>query len=357
MRINLDEKVRKIPAYPKSASYGFSGNLLRLASNENPYPPSPKVITGIIEALLHLNRYPQGDSDLKEALSYHLDVKPENIAIGCGSNEIIEVVLRISKMESKDKVIVPYPSFAFYEIAASIYGYEVIRVPLNDLSIDLEGIIRMADSRTRLIFLCNPNNPTGKIVKKDEFEWFLDNLPKDVILVVDEAYSDFVESTDFSPSYKYIEDYPVVTLRTFSKAYALAGLRIGYGITHHEMAGILERARQPFSVNMLAIIAASKALEDRTYVESHVRKIVAEKKRIYERLEEKGIEFVQSETNFLLIKIGENAEEVAKRLYNEGILVRWMGPMGLPEFIRLTVGKGEENDIFLSTLFRLLGKE
>lgn len=357
MRLLLDEGIKKIPAYPKSFSYGFEGNLIRLASNESPYPPSPNVISGLIESLFHLNRYPDGETDLKISIADYLNLEPEDIILGCGSNEIIETVLKVARREGRQKVIVPYPSFAFYKIASMIYGYEVIEVPLRDFRIDIDGILERIDNQTRIVFLCNPNNPTGKIMTKSEFEYLLRNLQDHIILVVDEAYSEFVESEEFPLSYAYIREYPIVTLRTFSKAFSLAGLRVGFGIAHPEMVKVLERARQPFSVNMLALIAARRALEDRVYMENQVKRILAEKKRICEKLKEKGVEFIPSETNFLLIKLGDEAEGIVRRLYEEGILIRWMGPMGLPEYVRVTVGKREENEIFISTLFRLLGVE
>jgi len=356
MKFSVDERIKEIPPYPKAYAYGSQEGLIFLSANENPYPPSPKVITAIMESLFFLNRYPEGEGDLKEAIAKNLGLKPENIIVSCGSNEIIEVVLRVSKMEGKNKVLIPSPSFAFYSIASKIYGYEVTTIPLKGFHIDVGSIKEGIDERTRIVFLCNPNNPTGTIVEKRDFEALIEGLPPDVLLVVDEAYYEFVESSEFPVSFDYIGKAPIVTLRTFSKAYGLAGLRVGYGISDADFIDLLEKARQPFSTNSLALIAAKAALEDKSYKDEIVTKILRQKKFLCEKLEEIGIEVVRSESNFILLRIGKSAEDVTRKLFNEGIVVRWMGPLGLPEYVRVTVGRREENEIFLNTMRRIISE-
>ncbi|MCX7857825.1 MAG: histidinol-phosphate transaminase [Deltaproteobacteria bacterium] len=357
MNFSVDERIEKIPFYPKAKAYGYEEGFIRLSANENPYSPSPRVVAAIMDSLLFLNRYPDGEMELKELIAEKIGLKKENVVLGCGSNEIIELVLKISKEEKRNKVIVPDPTFAFYSIAAKVYGYEVVSVPLRRFHIDLEGIKNEIDERTRLIFISNPNNPTGTIVKRKEFESFLGALPPEVLLVVDEAYFEFVESKDFPLSYRYIKDVPIVCLRTFSKAYGLAGLRVGFGLTDERIASFLERVRQPFSINVIAFVAAKVALGDSDYVKKMITTILKEKRSLYENLEKIGLDYVPSESNFVLVKLGKKAEEVADKLFLEKIVVRWMGPLGLPEYIRVTVGKREENVRFIHTLKRIIKKE
>lgn len=355
MRFTFDKKLERLPPYPKASFYGHEEGIIQLSANENPYPPSPNVISAIMESLIFLNRYPNGHMELKEAIANHLNIKSENIALGCGSNEIIEIVLRIAKKEGRNKVLIPVPSFAFYRIASEIYGYEPVFVPLDGFRIDLKRIREVIDEETRVVFLSNPNNPTGTIIEKKDFEAFLRKIPPDVLLVVDEAYYDFVENENFPVSFDYFDLAPIVTLRTFSKAYGLAGLRIGFAISDPTIISLIEKARQPFSVSTVAIVAAKAALEDKAYTLKILNSISAQKKVLYEKLKEIGVEFVRSETNFLLVRVGKNAEEITKKLYERGIVVRWMGPYGLPEYIRVTVGKKGENEMFIEALKRILG--
>ncbi|MCS7280621.1 MAG: histidinol-phosphate transaminase [Desulfobacterota bacterium] len=354
MKFSVDERLKNLPSYPKASAYGYNGSFVQLSANESPYPPSPHVISALIDSLMYLNRYPPSENELKEAIAKRFNVASENVIIGCGSNEIIELVLKVSKKESKNKVIIPHPTFAFYAIAANIYGYEVIRVPLRDFRISLDEIKKNLDEKVRVIFLSNPNNPTGTIMKRDEFESFIAEIPPEILLVIDEAYYEFVESKEYPTSSKYIERVPVITLRTFSKAYGLAGLRVGYGIGDAEFIEILHKARQPFSISSLALVAAKAALEDASYTKKIVKSILKQKEILYDGLREIGIEFVPSEANFVLVKFGKGAENICRMLLEQGIIVRWMGPMGLPEYVRVTVGKKEETELFLGTLRRLV---
>ncbi len=354
MGFTIDESVKRIPAYPRSLKYGHMEGTVQLSANENPYPPSPNVISAIMESLLFLNRYPDGDSELKELIAAHLGVKPENVALGCGSDEIIEIVFKISVRPDRKKVLIPNPSFPFYGIAARIYGYDPVYVPLRDFHIDVERIKDSIDDETRIIFLSNPNNPTGTLIGKRDFEYLIESLPPDVLLVVDEAYYEFVESKNFPISFLYLDRAPVITLRTFSKAYGLAGLRIGFAVSEPGIVGLIERARQPFSVNSVAIAAAKAALKDRLYTSKIVKSILTQKRSLYKSLEDLGLEFIRSESNFVLVRLGSEAENIVRKLSEQKIIIRWMGPLGLPEYVRVTVGKKEENEIFVEALRRIL---
>ncbi len=355
MKLTIDENIKGIPHYPKAAMYGLDDGWARLASNENPFPPSPGLLSDILEAIPYITRYPGGEHELKAAIAEKYGTKPEQIVLGNGSDELIEMALKTMKIKGKNRVIISEPSFAFYAIASKIYGYEVSRVPLDKhMKVDLRTIRDAVDDQTRVIFLNNPLNPTGTIFEKKDFTLFLKGIPDDVLVVVDEAYAEFVESAGFPDSSKYINDFPVLTLRTFSKAYALAGLRVGYGICEASLASFLERTKQPFSVNIIALIGAKTALKD----EKHLEKVLNNNKKgkiyLYSALKELSIEYVPTEANYVLFRIGKGAEAITKRLFEEKILVRWMGAYNLPEHIRVSIGRTSENMRFIEALKKIL---
>jgi len=354
MKLSVQDNIKEIPYYPKAMMYGLEDGWVRLSSNENPYPPSPEVFTKIMDALFYMNRYPGNEAELKTIIGKHYDIQPEKVLIGNGSNELIEMSLKAMKHSEKNGVIISEPSFAFYTIAAKIYGYEPVKAPLVDMKVDLNVIKDCIDDRTRVIFLNNPNNPTGTIFEDKEFKAFLKDLPSDILVVVDEAYAEFVENKAFPDSFSYIHDYPVVILRTFSKAYGLAGLRIGYGIGEASVISFLERTKQPFSVNMMAIIGAKAALLDRKYLKKVLDNNRKGKKFLYGALKSLSIQFMPTEANYILMKIGSQAEAVSKRLFDEKILVRWMGAYNLSEYIRVGIGTMEENKLFVEALKRIL---
>lgn len=354
MKIFIQDNIKEIPYYPKAMMYGLEDGWVRLSSNENPYPPSPEAISKIMDGLFSVNRYPGNEEELKTAIGELYKRKPENVLIGNGSNELIEMSLKAMKHSKKNKVIISEPSFAFYTIASKIYGYEPVKAPLVKMKVDLKVIRELVDDYTRLIFLNNPNNPTGTIFDDKEFKSFLKDLPPDILVVVDEAYAEFVESRAFPDTFFYIDDYPVVILKTFSKAYGLAGLRIGYGVGEESIVSFLERTKQPFSVNMMAIMAAKAALTDRKYLEKVLNNNRKGKRFLYTALKSLSIEFVPTEANFILMRIGPYAESVTKRLFDKKILVRWMGAYNLSEYIRVGIGTMDENKMFVETLKKIL---
>lgn len=354
MKISIQDDRKEIPYYPKAMMYGLEDGWVRLSSNENPYPPSPEAISKIMDGIFSVNRYPGNEAELKTAIGELYHRKPENVLIGNGSNELIEMSLKAMKHSKKNKVIISEPSFAFYTIASKIYGYEPVKAPLVKMKVDLEVIRELVDDYTRLIFLNNPNNPTGTIFEDKEFESFLKGLPPDILVVVDEAYAEFVENSAYPDTFSYIDDYPVVILKTFSKAYGLAGLRIGYGIGEESIVPFLDRTKQPFSVNMVALMAAKAALTDRKYLKKVLNNNKKGKKFLYTALKSLSIEFVPTEANFILMRIGPYAESVTKRFFDEKILVRWMGAYNLGEYIRVGIGTMDENKIFVETLKRIL---
>lgn len=354
MKLSVQDNIKDIPHYPKAMMYGLEDGWVRLSSNENPYPPSPDVFSQIMDGLFYVNRYPGNEAELKTAIAGHYGTKPEKILIGNGSNELIEMSLKAMKHGVKNKVIISEPSFAFYDIAAKIYGYESVKAPLLDMKVELNIIKDCIDDTTRLIFLNNPNNPTGTIFEDKEFKSFLRDLPTDILVVVDEAYAEFVEHTSFPNSFSYIDDYPVVILRTFSKAYGLAGLRIGYGVGEESIISYLERTKQPFSVNMMAIIGAKAALGDQKYLKKVLDNNKKGKRFLYKSLKSLSIPYIPTEANYILMKIGPQAESVTKRLFDAKILVRWMGAYNLNEYIRVSIGTMEENNLVVEALKKIL---
>jgi histidinol-phosphate aminotransferase len=354
MKLSIDADVQEIPYYPKAMMYGLDEGWVRLSSNENPFPPSPRVFTAILDALLYMNRYPGGEAGLKAAVGEKYGVGPEEVILGDGSNELIELSLKTMKHGTKNKVIISEPSFAFYDIASKIYGFDVCKVGLVKMKVDLKVIQDHIDEKTRLIFLNNPNNPAGTIFEDEPFRLFLQALPPEILVVVDEAYGEFAASRKFPRSISYIHDYPVLVLRTFSKAYGLAGLRVGYGIGDAALLSFLERMRQPFSVNMIALEGAKAALADDGHLEKVLESNKRGKKFLYQALKALSLQVVPTEANFLLFRLGEQAQAASKRLFDEKILIRWMGAYGLPDYIRVTIGTMEENIRFVEALKRIL---
>ncbi len=353
MKLSIDPSIKDIPYYPKAALYGADASWTLLSSNENPCPPSPKVIESIVNAIFDINRYPESEGELKSLLSQKHGLKPHNFVIGNGSNEIIEASLRAMRFAGRTRAVISAPSFAFYPIASSIYGFETVSVPLDSLCINLRHVADRLDARTRVVFLCNPNNPTGSIFDGRSFEEFLRSLPPEILVVVDEAYAEFSDNPRFPRSLKYVNDYPLLILRTFSKAYGLAGLRIGYGIGEESLISFIERTKQPFSVNMIALIAAKAALAD----DYHLSKVLDNNRKgkafLSQSMEALGFELFPSEANFVLAKMGPEAEMVAKRLFDKKILIRWLGGYGLREYVRVTVGTMDENRRFVEALKRI----
>lgn len=354
MKLSISDSVKNIPYYPKAMMYGHEDGWVRLSSNENPYPPSETVFTSILDSLLAINRYPGGEKELKEGLASHYHLKDDNFLIGNGSNELIEMSFRAMKDEGRNGVIVTESSFAFYDIAARIYGYEVKKVPLSGMRTDLKAIISAIDEKTRIIFLNNPLNPTGTIFEGKEFERFIGSVPGNILVVVDEAYAEFAESRGFPDTLACIKDFPVLVLRTFSKAYGLAGLRVGYGIGEPDLVSYLERTKQPFSVNMIALIAAHSALSDRNYLKKVLAGNSLSKRFFYDALKQVSLEYVPTEANFVLVRIGENAEEITKKLFEKKVLVRFMGAYGLPDHIRISFGTPGENSRCMEELKKLI---
>lgn len=333
--------------------YGIAHST-KLASNENPLGPSPKAVAAIRAKLGELNLYPDGDCYyLKNGLAKKVGVAPEQLIFGNGSNEIIELAVR-AFMRPGDQAVMARQAFVVYQLIIQAVGGRSVQVPLRDYTHDLGAIAAAVTAETKIVFLANPNNPTGTIYRRPEWEEFLAKLPKDVLLIVDEAYFEYVQDAGYPDSLKYqSEDLPMLTLRTFSKLYGLAGLRVGYGIGPREVISMMQRVRQPFNVNAPAQWAALAALDDSDHVQRSLalnREGLAFLGGEFKKL---GLEFVPSHGNFILVRVGKG-QEVFKHLLGQGVIVRPMGGYQFPEHVRVTVGTMDENRKFIGALQKVI---
>jgi len=337
--------------------YGITGSI-KLASNENAWGPSPKAVAAIREALVNLHRYPDGSCHyLGAKLAERLGVQSSQIIFGNGSNEIIGLLIT-ALVAPGEEVITCQPTFLMYQKLVQVQGACNRIVPLKDMHHDLPAILAAITGKTRLIFLDIPNNPCGTIITKAEFENFLRQVPEQVVVVLDEAYVDFVDPKVRLDALAYLPDREnepalrktVVTLRTFSKAYGLAGLRIGYGVMAAKLAGYLHRVRQPFNVNNLAQIGALAALDDEEHYRRTLDGTAAGMAWLAKEVAELGCRPLPSHTNFFLIDVLGNGKKLYEQMLSKGVIVRPMQAYGFPNHIRITVGQEAENHRFVAAL-------
>jgi len=330
---------------------------IKLASNENPLPPSERVQKAIVAALPTLNRYPDGGGFyLRQALAKKHGVTPEHVVLGNGSNELIELLVH-AFMRPGDEAVVPHPSFVVYPMSVQAAGGIRVVVMLRDYRLDLEAMGRAVTPLTKLVFIANPNNPTATMVTADEVERFMARMPDRTIVVFDEAYVEFAQGPDFPDSLAYMKQgRKVVVLRTFSKAASLAGLRVGYGVADPDAIALLNRIRPPFNVNSLAQAAALAALDDEPHILECVRLIDAGRQFLYDEFKALGLKYVPSRANFILVDVGRSAAEIYQKLLREGVIVRPMTSFGMETALRITVGTPQENRRLLRALGAVLGK-
>ena len=329
---------------------------IKLASNENPLPPSDRVQQAIIGALGHLNRYPDGSGYyLRQAGAKKHGFTPDHVILGNGSNDLIELVVR-SFMRPGDEAVVPHPSFVVYPMIVQAVGGIRVMVMLRDYRMDLEAMARAITPQTKVVFIANPNNPTATIVTADEIEHFMARVPERTIVVFDEAYIEFALGPDFPDTLNHVrQGRKVVVLRTFSKAASLAGLRVGYAVAEPDAVALMNRIRQPFNVNALGQAAALAALEDDTHVVECVRMNEAGKAYLTDEFRTLGIKAVPSRANFILVDVGRNASDIYQKLLHEGVIVRPMTSFGMETALRITIGTPEENRRLVKGLRAVLG--
>lgn len=335
--------------------YGVS-DAVKLASNENPLGPSPAAVAAIKTCLAGLHRYPDGAGhELSRRLAQKYKLAPEQLILGNGSDEIIGMLAQ-TLLRPGDEVLIPSPSFLMYEIAVRSVGATPVFVPLNELAIDLGAIVARVTERTRLIFICNPNNPTGTAISVNAMRAFLERLPRDIVVVVDEAYIEFTSDENCFDSLRHSTDTrALVTLRTFSKAYGLAGLRVGYGVMPVGLAQLIQRIRPPFNVNALAQTAAVAALGDNDFLERSVALVHTGLVQLGAALDGMGLRHYPTQTNFFLIDVQRKADEVFEEMLRQGVIVRSMRSYGFERCIRINVGLPEENERFITALRHVLG--
>lgn len=319
--------------------------ITKLASNENPYGPSPKAIEAVAQAAKGMHVYPDGASyTLRKALSEHHGVPMERIVVGNGSDELIHLLGLVLMDGPEDELMMGDPSFSRYDASAHLASARLVKVPLDrEYRHDLDAMVRAITPNTRMIFVANPNNPTGTIVRRPELEAFLDAVPQDVVVVLDEAYFEFAERVEGYPSSLDFLDRPnVVGLRTFSKTYGLAGIRVGYGFFPAPLADAIHRAREPFDVNALAQAAAIAALGDREHIARTVAGNTAGLAQLAEIVRSAGAKPVESYANFLLAEFNRPAHPIFEALLRKGVIVRSGAGLGVPNCLRVSVGTPEE---------------
>ena len=330
-------------------------DVIKLASNENPLGPSPRALEALTAAAAGVALYPEGSAPaLRRAVSQAVGMPEDTLVFGNGSDEVLHL-LAVTFLQPGDEIVQGAPSFSMYEIYATQCNAVSIKVPLRDFTHDLDAMADAITDKTRMVFIANPNNPTGTLVRREAVARFLDRIPRDVLVVLDEAYDEYVSDPE-KPDLRslVLEGRNIVILHTFSKAYGLAGLRVGYGIMRPETAALLNRVRSPFNVNLPAQAAATAALADEEHVTRTVALNAEGRDYFYAEFERMGLDYVPSEGNFVLVDVGRDARAVFEALQHRGVIIRSAHGMGLPHHIRVTTGTMPQNQRFIAALKEVL---
>jgi len=330
-------------------------NSVKLASNENPLGPSPAAVKAIKNSLSRsnssssLNRYPDGSGYyLKNALAKKHSVKPEEIILGNGSNELLDIAVR-TYMTPGDEAVMAHPSFVVYSMAVQASGGKVVQVPLTDYRHNLDAMINAINPKTKMLFIANPNNPTGTMNTKEELDRLMNKIRDGVLVVMDEAYFEYVADTGYADSFKHFRDNrDILILRTFSKIYGLAGLRIGYGIARQDIISEMNKVRAPFNTNTIAQKAAIEALKDKGHIKKSQQINEKGKKYLYKELSSLGMRYIPTEANFIYMPV-KDSMDIYNKLLLSGVIVRPIGPAA----IRVTIGLQEENKKFIKALRKM----
>ncbi|MFQ6102625.1 MAG: histidinol-phosphate transaminase [Anaerolineae bacterium] len=352
MTLPFKPHIARLPAYkPPTAPPGVE-RVVDLSCNENPLGPSPKAVAALQQAVGTVNRYPDAaGTALKAALAEKWGLSPANVALSNGSDEWV-LLLCLSLTDPGDEVVMAEGSFISFLLRAREVGAEVVRVSLKDYTHDLEAMADAITERTRLVFVCNPNNPTGTVVNALAMEEFLERVPERVAVVLDEAYYEYAVNPNYPRSVEHLRagQPNLIVLRTFSKVYGLAGLRVGYMLAHEEVIDYVERARLPFNVNHLAQVAALAALDDDEQVRRSVEANEAAKEFFYRELEALGLRYIPTHTNFIAVDVGRPGIEVSKPLLERGFITTPLDGWGVPNHLRFSFGTPEENEAFVASL-------
>ena len=332
-------------------------DIIKMASNENPLGPSPLGVQAIKDCAENVNLYPDGDCYyLKLDLAEELGVKPENLLMGNGSNDVLQIIAD-TFITPEDEVIYSRHAFVVYTLVTKVADAKAVVTDMKDYTHDLNAMTDSISANTKVIFIANPNNPTGTMVTAEQVDRFMDRVPDDILVVFDEAYYEYVTRDDYPQTIKYVhEGRNVISCRTFSKIYGLAGLRVGYGIAKPELVGIMNNVRQPFNVSMVAQAAAKASLKDKAHVEKSIKVNTEGKKYLYSELKKLGLDYVPSEANFILIHLDRPGPTVMRELLKHGVIVRPLVGYELPNSVRVTIGTREQNERLISSLKIVLGR-
>lgn len=359
----IPDYIQGLPAYVpgrpvEEVEQELKIHAVKLASNENPLGPSPKAMAAARAALGEANWYPDGGSKrLREVLAERFGVRPEEVFVGLGSSEIIDLASRVLLRPGLTG-ITSEGTFALYPIAIRASGGKLVQTPMRNYTFDLDAMAAAVTPETRIIYIANPNNPTGTAFGAAEFDVFLKKVPGDVLVVLDEAYTEYAERRDLPKAMEIFKEYNnLLTLKTFSKVYGLAGLRIGYGIGHPTLVAEMNKLRTPFNVTSVGQAAALAALDDAEHVKRSVTMNRAERARLLEELTKSGLRPVASETNFVFVPVtGMDAKALCDELLKEGVIVRPMAWMGFPNAIRISVGNPGENNELLAAVAKVMAR-
>ncbi len=346
-----------VPGKPLSElerELGISGSI-KLASNENPLGPSPLVRDALQAQMAELSRYPDGGAyELRNALAVRHDVNLASVTIGNGSNDVLDMVARVFLCSGRESLFSQY-AFAVYPICSKAVGADLRVAPAKAFGHDLAAMRELVTERTGVVWIANPNNPTGTWLDAAELRRFIESLPSELIVVVDEAYFEYVQDDRFPDASQWLDDFPnLIVTRTFSKAYGLAALRVGYGLSHPDVADLLNRVRQPFNVDSFAQAAALAALEDREHLGRSVQVNRHGMEQLVAGVERLGLDFIPSAGNFLTVDLGREAAAVDQALLRLGVVTRPVANYGLPNHLRVSIGLAEENSRFLQALEQVL---
>lgn len=350
--------IEKIPPYipgkpieEVERELGLSG-VTKMASNENPLGPSKEVRQAIANNLDKVFYYPDANNFyLKDALAEELGVTSDRILLGSGLDDVNRILAE-TILKPTDEVVIPQPTFSMYETVTLLLGAKPVLVQGSELGNDLTALAAAVTKKTKLIFVCNPNNPTGTIVKKEELKEFLNNLPRNILVVIDEAYSDFADDPDYPNGIELIKEGfdNIIVYRTFSKIYGMAGLRLGFAVADPGLVQYMLRVKDPFNVNLLAQAAGLAALKSKKHVLLSKELVRMGRNFFYKELEELGIDYLPTQANFILIHWGQDSKDIYQFLMQNGIIVRPTHSFGLPDYFRVTFGTAEQNDRFFRVL-------
>lgn len=330
--------------------------VVKLASNENPLGPSPLAIQAIQKQLSETARYPDGNGFvLKNALAEHLGVNTAQITLGNGSNDVLELIAR-AFASADDEIVFSQYAFAIYPIVTQAINAKAIKVPAKLWGHDMDAMLAAVTEATKVVYIANPNNPTGTWVDESNLRHFLENIPRKVIVVMDEAYFEYasdpcMQLEGYPNTLNWLSRFPnLIVTRTFSKAYGLAGLRVGYAVSHSGVADLLNRVRQPFNVNQLALVAAAAALNDKEHLQQTIKLNCEGMKQLQEGFAALGLDYIPSAGNFICVDVGEDADGIYSALLRDGVIVRPVANYNMPTHLRVSVGLERENERFLKSL-------